>query len=70
MKKHKEMVQAYRSSLKVWQDYTRTLDHNELEPAAHYLIGAVCTTIDREDLEDHIRVVEAILRERRGRDDR
>ena len=70
MKSHKEMLEAYSSSLRAWQDYTRTLDHSELQPAAQYLIGAVCTMINREDLENHIRVVEAILAERRGQDDR
>ena len=66
MRSHKEMIQGYKSNLKVWQDYTKTLDVKELEPAGNYLIGAVCTRIKRVDLEDHIRVVEEILSERRG----
>ena len=65
MTSHKGMIQDCKSNLKVWQDYTRTLDIKDLEPARSYLIGAVCTTIKRKDLEDHIRVVEEILSERR-----
>jgi hypothetical protein len=69
MTTHKEMIQDYKSNLKVWQDYTRTLDPKELEPAGNYLIGAVCTRIKRKDLEDHILVVSEILSERRGRNE-
>ena len=63
---HKVLIHHYESNLKVWHDYTKTLDVKELEPAGNYLIGAVCSRIKREDLKDHIRVVEEILSERRG----
>ena len=66
MTTHKEMIQGYKSNLKVWQDYAKTLDPKELEPAGNYLIGAVCTSIKKADLEDHIRVVGEILSERRA----
>ena len=63
---HKALIHNYESNLKVWHDYTRTLDAKDLEKAGRYLIEAVCTRIKREDLGDHIRVVEEILSERRG----
>ena len=63
---HKVLIHNYESNLKVWHDYTRTLDAKELKRAGSYLIGAVCSRIKREDLKDHIRVVEEILSERRG----
>jgi hypothetical protein len=63
---HKVLIHNYESNLKVWDDYTKTLNVKELEPAGNYLIGAVCSRIKREDLKDHIRVVEEILSERRG----
>ena len=62
----KALIHNYESNLKIWHDYTSTLDAKELEKAERYLIEAVCTRIKREDLRDHIRVVEEILSERRG----
>jgi len=62
----KALIHNYESNLKIWHDYTSTLDAKELEKAERYLIEAVCARIKREDLRDHIRVVEEILSERRG----
>jgi hypothetical protein len=63
---HKELIQNYEFNLKIWDDYTKALDVKELEMAGNYLIGSICSRIKREDLKDHIRVVEEILSERRG----
>ncbi len=70
MGSHKAIVHDYKSNLKIWHDYSKTLNFEKLEKAGRYLIGAMSNAISEDNLKKCIQTVDELVKEGRKRSER